>query len=75
MCVAIPGEILALEPEGTALVDFGGTRRSVSLALVDGVCVGDYVIVHAGFALHRVDPDEARETLELFRVALDEESR
>ena len=73
MCVAIPGEVLSIQPDGTALTDFGGVRRSVSLALVDGVAVGDYVIVHAGFALHRVDPDEARQTLELFEVVLSDE--
>lgn len=71
MCVAIPGEVVSLDADGTALVDFGGVRRAVSLSLVEGVAVGDYVIVHAGFALHRVDPDEARETLELVRTALD----
>lgn len=73
MCVAVPGEILTLEPHGTAVVDFGGTRRTVSLALVEGVVPGDYVVVHAGFALHRVDPEEARETLALFRSVLDEQ--
>lgn len=75
MCVAVPGEILTLEPDGTAVVDFGGTRRTVSLALVEGVAPGDYVVVHAGFALHRVDPEEARETLALFRSVLDEQPR
>ncbi|MBI5016629.1 MAG: HypC/HybG/HupF family hydrogenase formation chaperone [Deltaproteobacteria bacterium] len=74
MCVAIPGRVLALEPDGTAVADFGGTRRSVSLALVEGVGVGDYVIVHAGFALHRVDAEEARQTLELFRAVFDEDA-
>jgi len=74
MCVAIPGEILAIERDGTALADFGGTRRTVSLALLEAAAVGDYVIVHAGFALHRVDPEEARQTLELFQSALDEET-
>ncbi|MEW6487179.1 MAG: HypC/HybG/HupF family hydrogenase formation chaperone [Thermodesulfobacteriota bacterium] len=73
MCVAVPGEILTLEPDGTAVVDFGGTRRTVSLALVEGAAPGDYVVVHAGFALHRVDPEEARETLALFRSVLDEQ--
>lgn len=74
MCVAIPGEVLTIDADGTALADFGGTRRTVSLAFVDGVAVGDYVIVHAGFALHRVDPEEARQTLELFRAVLDEDA-
>jgi hydrogenase expression/formation protein HypC len=74
MCVAVPGEILSLEPDGTAVVDFGGARRTVSLALVEDAAPGDYVVVHAGFALHRVDPEEARETLALFRSVLDEPS-
>jgi hydrogenase expression/formation protein HypC len=70
MCVAVPGEILTLEADGLAEVDFGGTRRSVSVALLENAAVGDFVIVHAGFALHTVDPDEARETIELFREIL-----
>ena len=73
MCVAVPGEIIALEHGATAVVDFGGTRRTVSVALLDGVEVGDFVVVHAGFALHRVDPEEARLTLELLREVLDGE--
>ena len=72
MCVAIPGEIVSIEAD-SALVDFGGTRRAVSLALLDGAEPGDFVVVHAGFALHRVDPEEARQTLELLRGILDEE--
>ena len=70
MCVAVPGEILSLQPDGLAEVDFGGTRRSISLALLDDAVVGEFVIVHAGFALHKVDAEEARETLALFREAL-----
>lgn len=70
MCVAVPGEILNLNTDGTAEVDFGGTCRTVSLALVEDPVVGDFVIVHAGFAMHKVDPEEARETLALFREAL-----
>lgn len=65
---------MSLDPDGTALVDFGGTRRTVSLALLDRAEVGDFVVVHAGFALHRVDPDEARQTLELFREVLADEA-
>lgn len=74
MCVAVPGEILSLDPDGTAVVDFGGTRRTVSVALLEAAAPGDYVIVHAGFALHRVDPEEARDTLELLRLVLDDEA-
>ncbi len=73
MCVAVPGEIVELEPDGTAVVDFGGTRRSVSVDLLDRAQPGDYVIVHAGFALHRVDPAEARQTIALFQEVLERE--
>ena len=72
MCVAVPGEVVRIDPQGTAEVDFGGVHRTVSLALLPDVRVGDYVIVHAGFALHRVDPEEARRTRELFREILDD---
>jgi hydrogenase expression/formation protein HypC len=74
MCVAVPGEILALQPDGTAEVDFGGTRRTVSLALLGEAAEGEFVIVHAGFAMHKVDPAEARETIALFREALGDEA-
>jgi hydrogenase expression/formation protein HypC len=70
MCVAVPGEILSVGADGTAEVDFGGTLRTISLALLSEADIGEFVIVHAGFALHKVDPDEARETIELFREAL-----
>lgn len=70
MCVAVPGEILSVDADGTAEVDFGGTLRTISLSLLGEAAVGEFVIVHAGFALHKVDPDEARETIELFREAL-----
>ena len=75
MCVAVPGQVVSIEPGAVATVDFGGTRREVSVALLDEVAVGDFVVVHAGFALHRVDPEEAKQTLELFREVLDGEPR
>ncbi len=71
MCLGIPGRIVDLrDPEGlaTGLVDFGGVRRDVCLAYVkDEVAVGDYVIVHVGFALTKVDEAEARRTFEALR--------
>ena len=66
MCLAIPAEVVELRDNDEALVDLGGVRRTVSLALVDGVAVGDYVIVHVGYALNRLDLEEARKTLALF---------
>jgi hydrogenase expression/formation protein HypC len=66
MCLAIPGKVLTIE--GTkALIDYGGgTSRQADISLVDP-SVGDYVIVHAGFAIQILDPTEAAETLQLFR--------
>ncbi len=66
MCLAVPARIVEIGEDDQAVVDLGGVRRSVSLILVDGAEVGDYVIVHVGYALNRLDPAEAQRTLELF---------
>ncbi len=71
MCLAIPGRVLEIDKEDGLLrmgrVDFGGIVREVCLAYVPEVQVGDYVIVHTGFAIQRLDEEEARETLRLLR--------
>ncbi|TVR96411.1 MAG: HypC/HybG/HupF family hydrogenase formation chaperone [Rhodospirillales bacterium] len=70
MCLAIPARIVALSGAGMARVEVGGIIKEVSLALVDDdLAVGDYVIVHVGFALSRLDQEEAEETLQLFADA------
>jgi hydrogenase expression/formation protein HypC len=69
MCLALPVRVVAKPDEDTAIVDLGGVRKTISLALVDGVEVGDYVILHVGYALTRLDPEEAARTLELFAEA------
>lgn len=67
MCLAIPAEVVQIEGE-MATVRVGEALRKASLMLLpDAARLGDYVIVHAGFALHKVDPDEARESLRLLR--------
>ena len=68
MCLAIPMEVKKIETENNiALVTIGGTEREVRLDLVDEMPeVGDYVLVHAGFALHRIDDETAKETLKLW---------
>ena len=66
MCLAIPVRIVEKFADDRAMVDLDGVRKEVSLALVDAVDVGDYVIVHVGFALTRLDPEEAERTLRLF---------
>ena len=64
MCLAIPMKVLAVEGV-TAQVDQGGARKEVRIDLLEEVGVGDYVLVHAGFAISRVDPEEAEHTLRL----------
>jgi hydrogenase expression/formation protein HypC len=66
MCLAIPARVAEVLENDMAIVDVGGVCKTISLALVDGVAVGDYVIVHVGYALNRLDPDEAARTLALF---------
>jgi hydrogenase expression/formation protein HypC len=67
MCLAIPGEIVEFLPERADLakVDVAGVRRAVNIGLLDGVSVGDWVLVHVGFAMSKIDEAEAAATLEL----------
>ncbi len=69
MCLAIPARVVALTSADTARIDVGGVQKEVSIALVDDVAIGDYVIVHVGYALTKLDPDEAARTLEVFAQA------
>jgi hydrogenase expression/formation protein HypC len=66
MCLAMPVLVLELTSDDQAIVDLGGVRLQISLALVDGVQAGDYVILHAGYALQKLDREEADRTLGLF---------
>jgi len=66
MCLAIPARVVEIRENEMCVVDLGGVKREISLALVDDVAVGDYVIVHVGCALARLDPEEAQKTLALF---------
>jgi hydrogenase expression/formation protein HypC len=65
MCLALPARVVEKRPDDQALVDLGGVRKEVSLALVPQAQVGDHVIVHVGFAIGMIDPEEARRTLAL----------
>ncbi len=69
MCLAIPARVVELRAGATALVAIEGVRKTVSLALLNEVAVGDYVLIHVGYALHRISETEARRTLELMREA------
>ena len=66
MCLAVPARVVQLSAGDNALVDLGGVQKEISLALVEDVAIGDYVIVHVGYALNKLDPMEADRTLSLF---------
>ena len=66
MCLAIPSRVVKLLDGASAIVDVGGIQKAVSTALLDRVDVGDFVIVHVGHALTRLDPAEAERTLQIF---------
>ncbi len=66
MCLAIPAEVVAIKDGGqTATVSLEGVRKDVSLALLNDVKPGDFVLVHVGYALNRIDAEEAQRTLAL----------
>jgi len=66
MCLAVPAEVVEIKENEVASIDIGGVKKDINLSLVDNVAVGDYVLVHAGFAIEKVDVAEAKRTLELF---------
>lgn len=66
MCLAIPALVVELLPDDMARIELDGMCKEISLALTENVAVGDYVIVHVGYALQKLDPQEAAETLVLF---------
>lgn len=70
MCLAVPGKILSIDEQGEprmAKVDFGGVAKDVCLAYLPDAGVGDYTIVHVGFAIQKLDEESALETLALFQ--------
>lgn len=66
MCLAIPALVVELLPDAQAVVDLGGIRKEISVALVTEVQVGDYVVVHVGHAIGTIAPQEAQRTLAMF---------
>jgi len=79
MCLAIPAKITELQPDGMGLAEIGGVNKEVNLTLIEEPAIGDYVVIHVGFALQKLDPDEAAETLKMFeelqRMQAEEEGR
>lgn len=66
MCLAVPMQVIKIE--GTeSIVELGGVKKKVNLQLLDNIKLGDYVLVHAGFAIQKVDEKEAEETISLVK--------
>lgn len=70
MCLGVPMQVKSIVDE-VALCEIDGVQREASLMMVDGIAVGDYVLIHAGFAIEKIDEDEALLTLQALRDALD----
>jgi hydrogenase expression/formation protein HypC len=66
MCLAIPAKITEMSGDGMGLAEIGGVNKEVNLSLIEDPAIGDYVVIHVGFALSKLDPDEAAETLRMF---------
>jgi hydrogenase expression/formation protein HypC len=66
MCLAIPMKLIRLRDDGTGVGDIDGTLHDVDLSLIESPAIDDYLIVHAGFAIERLDEDEANKRLQLF---------
>lgn len=76
MCLGIPAKIIQIDASGQGKVDYLGTKVRINFSLLEDVKLGDWVIVHAGFAISRLDEEEARETLSLLReIAAKEDDR
>ncbi|MGO8953448.1 MAG: HypC/HybG/HupF family hydrogenase formation chaperone [Rhodomicrobium sp.] len=73
MCLALPAQVVSVDSAGeTAIVALGPVKKEISIALLDDVTPGDFVLVHVGFALHKVSPGEAERTLAMIREAGEE---
>ena len=70
MCLGVPMRVMNIEGQ-TALCEIDGVQRQASLMMVEDVTVGDFVLIHAGFAIEKLDPEDAEETLKALRAALD----
>ena len=68
MCLSIPAEIISIEENDLALVSVGGTQYKASLKLVDGVIKGDFILLHSGYAIGKIDKVKAVETLKLMET-------
>ncbi len=70
MCLAIPAKVIAIDPvNDMATVALGEVKKDISIALVDNINIDDYVLIHVGYALNKISPEEAQHTLDLFAQA------
>ena len=72
MCLAMPARVIQLMDNNQAIIELGGVQKTISIILVENVKVGDYVIVHVGYALSKLDELEAQKTLELLHGVVSE---
>lgn len=70
MCLGVPMQVKTIEND-MAICEIDGVQREASLMMIDDVAIGDFVLIHAGFAIERIDEEEARLTLRVLREALD----
>jgi len=74
MCLGFPGKIISIDEDNIAIIDISGTRREVCLDIVDeDIAIGDYVISHAGYAIHKIDEALALEKLDLLKEIIEKE--
>ena len=71
MCLAVPSQVITIK-ESKAEVEIGGVTRTIDISLIPDVTVGDYVLVHTGYAITVIDADEARETIKLLEAIMDD---
>ena len=69
MCYAIPAKILSIKGD-IAIVDYGGVKKKVNISLMESIKIGDYILIHAGFAIERLDKQSAEESLQIIREML-----
>ena len=75
MCLALPAQITQILDDDRALINLGGITKEISIALLNEVAEGDYVIIHVGYALTRLDEEEAQKTLSLFAQMVKDSSQ
>lgn len=74
MCIAVPAKVIAIQGEEAEL-DYGGVRRKANISMLDNIKVGDYVLVHVGYAISKIDEEEAHEILKLWNDIIGEDAQ